>query len=128
MKIALPADDVVSEWILVSHERIRAFADVTEDRQWIHIDAPEPIAHGFLILSLLARLAPKFEGTTMTLNYGLNRVRFLAPVPAGSRIRARFAVADVEEREGTKVTWSVTVECDATTKPCCIAEWVLLYR
>ncbi len=128
MKIALPTEELVSEWILVSHERIRQFAEVTEDRQWIHVDAPHPIAHGFLTLSLLARLAPKFEGTERVLNYGLNRVRFLAPVPAGSRIRARFTVANVEERDGTKVTWNVTMDCDATEKPCCVAEWVVLYQ
>lgn len=127
MSIQLPDEEIVSDWVLVSRERIRAFADVTEDQQWIHVDAPSPIAHGFLTLSLIAAMAPKIEAS-VALNYGLNRVRFLAPVPADSSVRARFRVMSIEDGEGTKVTWNVVVECDATPKPCCVAEWVTLYR
>ena len=129
----LPEDEVVSEWLEVTQERIAAFAEATEDRQWIHLD-PEraarespyghTIAHGLLTLSLLPRLAPKFERDGAAINYGFNRIRFVAPVPAGSRIRGRFRVASVD---GNKVTWSVTVDCDASPKPCCVAEWVVVY-
>lgn len=136
----LPAEEVVSEWMPITQERIRQFAEATEDRQWIHLDEERAarespygstVAHGFLTLSMLPRLfaqAVRIEGVTMAVNYGLNRLRFLAPVPAGSRIRARFRVASVKQQtKRTKVTWHVTVECDAASKPCCIAEWVTLY-
>jgi len=136
----LPAEEVVSEWTPITQERIRQFAEATEDRQWIHLDVERAarespygstVAHGFLTLSLLPHLfaqSARIEGVTMSVNYGLNRLRFLAPVPAGSRIRARFRVASVkQETTRTKVTWHVTVECDAATKPCCIAEWVTMY-
>src|SRR5918997_5804849 len=113
----------LSEWVEVSQERIDAFAEATEDRQWIHVD-PEraaresqfggTIAHGFLTLSLLSELgrtALSVGGVRMGINYGLNRVRFVAPVPAGSRIRGRFRLAALEEiRGGAEATWKVTVE------------------
>lgn len=133
-------DVAVSEWIEVSQERINQFAEATEDRQWIHTD-PEraarespfkgTIAHGFLTLSLLSelmRLAVSVKGVRMGLNYGLNRVRFVSPVPVGSRIRARFTLAALKEIEGgAEVTWSVTVEREGGDKPCCVAAWLVRY-
>jgi acyl dehydratase len=130
----------VSDWLEVAQARIDHFAAITEDQQWIHIDraraaAESPfkttIAHGFLTLSLvslLARRAFTFGPLRMAINYGVNRVRFPAPVPSGSRIRGRFvpvAVADVDD--GVQVTWGVTVEREGGDKPCCVAEWVLRY-
>src|ERR1044071_8502519 len=130
----------LSEWVGVSQERIDAFAEATEDRQWIHTD-PEraarespfkgPIAHGFLTLSLLSelmKLAVSVGGVRMGINYGLNRVRFVAPVPAGSRIRGRFKLAALEEiRGGAQATWEVSVEREGGDKPCCVAEWLVRY-
>lgn len=130
----------LSEWLEVSQERINQFAEATEDRQWIHTD-PEraarespferTIAHGFLTLSLLSelmRLAVSVKGVRMGLNYGLNRVRFVSPVPAGSRIRARFTLTALKEIEGgAQVTWGVTVEREGGDKPCCIAAWLVRY-
>ena len=127
-------------WVEVSQERINAFAETTEDRQWIHVD-PEraarespfggTIAHGFLTLSLLSemgRTALKVGGVRMGINYGLGRVRFVSPVPAGSRIRGRFTLAALKEiRDGAEVTWKVTVEREGGDKPCCVAEWLVRY-
>ena len=133
----LPAGEVVSAWLPVTEQRIRDFAEATDDRQWIHVDRERAerespygglVAHGFLTLSLIPRLMPQVEDAGMVVNYGLNRVRFIAPVPAGSNIRGRFRVAAAEqEGRGTKVTWDVTIECDAAAKPCCVAECVTLY-
>jgi len=129
-----------SDWLEVLQERINQFAEATEDRQWIHVDPEraarespfkETIAHGFLTLSLLSELgkwATSVGGVRMGINYGLNRVRFVSPVPAGSRIRARFTLATVEEiRGGVQATWNVTVERDGGDKPCCVAEWLVRY-
>ena len=134
------AEVALSEWLEVSQERIDQFADATEDRQWIHLDVERAnrespfkttIAHGFLTLSLLSKLiklAVRLEGVGMTINYGLNRVRFITPVPGGSRIRGRFVLASVEEVDnGAQVMWSVTIECEGQEKPCCVAEWLLRY-
>jgi acyl dehydratase len=130
----------VSNWLLVTQERINQFAEATDDRQWIHIDPEraarespfkQTIAHGFLTLSLLselARQAMSVGGLKMGINYGLNRVRFIAPVPAGARIRGRFTLAALEEiKGGAQATWSVTVERDGGDKPCCAAEWLVRY-
>lgn len=130
----------VSDWFEVTQERINRFAEATEDRQWIHTD-PEraarespyhtTIAHGFLTLSLLSKLAMStmsVEGVSMGINYGLNRVRFIAPVPAGARIRGRFTLAALEEiKGGAQATWNVTVEREGGDKPCCAAEWLVRY-
>ena len=129
-----------SDWLEVSQERINQFAESTEDRQWIHVDPEraarespfkETIAHGFLTLSLLSELgkrAMSVGGVRMGINYGLNRVRFVSPVPAGSRIRGRFTLATVEEiKGGVQATWNVTVERDGSEKPCCVAEWLVRY-
>ena len=130
----------VSDWLEVSQERINQFAEASEDRQWIHLDRERAarespfkntIAHGFLTLSLLsvlARLAISVGGVRMGINYGLNRVRFVSPVPAGARIRGRFTLASVEEiKGGVQSTWNVTVEREGSDKPCCVAEWLVRY-
>jgi acyl dehydratase len=130
----------VSRWLEVTQARITQFAEATGDRQWIHVDpnraeAESPfkttIAHGFLTLSLvsiLAREAMSFGPLLMTINYGLNRVRFIAPVPAGARIRGRFAPGAIEETGGAvQVTWHVTIEREGGEKPCCVAEWLVCY-
>ena len=130
----------ISDWLEVSQERIDQFAEASEDRQWIHIDRERAarespfrttIAHGFLTLSLLsalARLAISVGNVRMGINYGLNRVRFVSPVPAGARIRGRFTLATVEEiKGGVQSTWHVTVEREGSDKPCCVAEWLVRY-
>ena len=130
----------LGEWLEVSQERIDRFAEATEDRQWIHTD-PEraarespfgrTIAHGFLTLSLLTELmglAVSVGGVRMGVNYGLNGVRFVSPVPAGSRIRGRFRLAALKEkRSGAQATWDVTVEREGGDKPACVAEWLVRY-
>jgi acyl dehydratase len=127
-----------SPWLRIGQERIDAFADATEDRQSIHVDpklaAEGPfgttVAHGFLTLSLLVHLwnqvAPAHHGVTV--NYGLNRVRFPAPVPAGSRIRGRFQVEGVDDVDGGRqATVAATVEREEADKPVCVAELVLRF-
>jgi acyl dehydratase len=128
-----------SAWREVSQERIDAFAAATDDPQWIHVD-PEraasgpfgtTIAHGYLTLALLVPFASELlpvEGAELTVNYGLNRVRFPAPVPSGSRIRARCRVEAVEAvAGGTQVTLAATVEREGGEKPVCAAELVFRY-
>ena len=130
----------VSDWLEVSQERINQFAEATEDRQWIHTDPDRAarespfkgtIAHGFLTLSLLSELmkrAMSVGGVRMGINYGLNRVRFVSPVPAGVRIRGRFTLFALEEFQGgQQATWGVTVEREGGDKPCCVAEWLVRY-
>ena len=129
----------VSEWLDVTQATIDRFAEATGDRQWIHVDtaraAGSPfkgtIAHGFLTLSLVSALgqqAMRIEGVRMAVNYGLNRVRFITPVPAGSRIRGRFVpIAVSHETDGAQVTWRVTIEREHADKPCCVAEWLVRY-
>lgn len=124
------------EWMEITQERVNAFADVTEDHQWIHVDVERAkqgpfkgtIAHGFLTLSLtiaLTRSQLQVEGVRMAINYGLNRVRFPAPVPVGSRIRARTKNLSVEDVEGgVQVVNQVTVEVEGQEKPACVAELV----
>jgi acyl dehydratase len=130
----------VSDWVVVTQGRIDAFANATDDHQWIHVDAERAkaeapfgttIAHGFLTLSLLSPLmrnAINVDGLRMTLNYGLNRVRFVSPVPSGSRIRARIALGKVDDiGDSTQATWNITIERDGGEKPCVVAEWVVRY-
>jgi acyl dehydratase len=126
----------VSDWVTVDQQRIDRFADATGDHQWIHIDpvraAAGPfgatVAHGFLTLSLLPEMsASAFEvrDTRMGVNYGLNRVRFPAPVPSGSRLRGRFKLLAYERIEGgAQVTVEVTMEREGASKPVCVAESV----
>ena len=130
----------VSDWFTISQKRIDKFAEATGDDQWIHVDAERAarespyhatIAHGFLTLSLIGTLlgdAMTLDDVRMTVNYGSNRVRFIEPVIAGATIRARFEVALVEERgDAVKVVWNVTIERQSDLKPCCVAEWIVLY-
>ncbi len=128
-----------SDWFEITQDRINLFAEATGDRQWIHTDperarAESPygttIAHGFLTLSLLSFLAApiRVAGLRMAINYGLNRVRFSSAVPVGSLIRARFKLAAAEDsRDALRATWHVTVERQGQAKPCCVAEWIVLY-
>jgi acyl dehydratase len=128
----------VSGWITVDQARIDAFADATEDRQFIHVDpaaaAQTPfggtIAHGFLSLSLLSRMAAEAtllpDGLQMAVNYGLDRVRFLAPVRAGKRVRGRFTLDSVEEKAPGQILMrhTVTVEIEGEAKPALTAQWL----
>jgi acyl dehydratase len=125
----------VSPWVEMPQERIDLFAKATEDFQWIHVDPARAkgspfgstIAHGFLTLSMLPKLSEStfsFTDRKMGVNYGLNKVRFTAPVPAGAKIRGRFTLAKYEKLEGNGVqtTWSVTIEREGGDKPVCVAE------
>jgi acyl dehydratase len=124
----------VSEWITVTQERINQFAEATGDHQWIHVDpvraAAGPfgttIAHGFLTLSLVPEMgmsATRVDGVRMGINYGLNRVRFTAPVPVGSRVRGHFKLIECTPIEGgVQANVEVTVEREGSDKPVCIAE------
>ena len=128
----------VSGWITVDQARINAFADATEDWQFIHVD-PEaaartpfggPIAHGFLTLSLLSKMTyeatPVLEGVAMGVNYGFDKVRFLQPVPAGARVRGRFRLLEAAEKSPGRwlLKHEATVEIEGTDKPALIAEWL----
>jgi len=130
-----------TDWVEINQDRIRQFAEVTEDRQWIHLDSDRArkespygaaIAHGFLTLSLLSHLAEQAvqiqSGVGMILNYGLNRVRFPAAVPAGSKIRARFTLQSLTDVSNAReAIFSVVVELQGQPKPCCVADWVIRY-
>ncbi len=127
-----------SAWIEITQERVDRFAEATDDHQWIHVDPQRAragpfgttIAHGYLTLSLLVPIAYElmsFEDTRMGINYGVNRVRFPAPVPVGSRIRGRIRVTSVEEAQGgVRVTSATEVEREGGDKPVCVAEVVSL--
>ena len=125
----------VSDWLEVTQERIDQFAVAIGDFQWIHVDVERAkresiygatIAHGFLTLSLMSQLladAMELRGSRMGVNYGLNRVRFTGPVPSGSRVRARFVLAAVEDIQGgAQLTWNVTVEREGGDKPVLVAK------
>ncbi len=129
-----------SDWLAVPQERINQFAEATEDRQWIHVDgqraaAESPyettVAHGFLTLSLISvmlRNAVRIDGLRMAINYGTNRVRFVSAVPAGARIRGRFALVAVDEAAGSlQATWSATIEREGEQKPAAVVEWLVRY-
>ena len=128
-----------SSWIEVPQEKIEAFAEATGDRQWIHVDrdraAAGPfgttIAHGYLTLSLLPAMSYEVvprQGGGMAVNYGLNRVRFPAPVPSGSRVRGIFRVDSVDEfAGGFQATMTATIEREGGEKPVCVAELVFRY-
>lgn len=133
----------VSPWLPVTQAMIDAFADITGDRQWIHVDvaratAESPfggtIAHGFLTMSLVATLAEScigWSGFRTGINYGFDRLRFTGPVRAGARIRGRFTLASLEplpakggQTEGVQTLWSVVVEVEGETRPAIVAEWL----
>jgi acyl dehydratase len=128
-----------SDWHTVTQDQINAFADATGDHQWIHVDSEAAaqgpfgttIAHGFLTLSLLPMLTMqvlRVDGVRMGVNYGLNKVRFPAPVPSGSAIRAGMRILSLEDiTAGAQVVNEVTIERDGGDKPCCVAQSVVRY-
>jgi acyl dehydratase len=157
LKQLVGTEVAVSDWFSVSQERIDEFAEATDDRQWIHVDRARAakespygttVAHGFLTLSLLPHLlqqAIEMQGARMGINYGLNRVRFTGPVPAGARVRAHFRLAALEDiadagrggpahSAGVQMTWAVTLERErqgegkgegeGEAKPVLVAEWL----
>jgi len=131
----------VTDWFQVTQERIELFAEATEDRQWIHIDRDRAskespygttIAHGFLTLSLISHFIKELlqieAGVRLAVNYGLNRVRFPAAVPADSKIRARVGLLTLKELpDALEASFSVTIENEKTEKPSCVAEWIVRY-
>jgi acyl dehydratase len=130
-----------TEWFVITQERIQRFAETTEDRQWIHLDRERAqrdspygttIAHGFLTLALLSHFLRQAiqigSGVRMSVNYGLNRVRFPSPVLVGSRIRAHFTLQALKDISGgMEATFSVVIDRENSEKPCCVAEWVIRY-
>lgn len=141
LKTLVGEDVATSDWVEVTQEMINLFADATFDHQWIHIDVERakkespfggPIAHGYLTLSLFPRLMggafkmnQKFK---MGVNYGLNKLRFMAPVPSGAKVRAHLKLKEVlEVKQGYQVEWKVTVEIEGAEKPACVAEAVYRY-
>jgi len=139
---ALPArigvEVAVSDWFEVGQARIATFADATDDHQWIHLDPErcgrespfgQPVAHGFLTLSLLPAMltsALAIEGMRMGVNYGLNKVRFPSPLPAGSRVRGRWLLRGADAvAGGWQFTWDVTIEAEGAAKPVCVAEFLI---
>jgi acyl dehydratase len=139
LKDLLGREFAITDWFEVTQERIRQFAEATEDRQWIHLDADRAqkespygttIAHGFLTLSLLSHFSKQAlqiqSGVGMIINYGLNRVRFSAPVPAGSKIRARFTLQSLKDvGNASEAVFAIVVEVQNRPKPACVAEWVI---
>jgi acyl dehydratase len=135
IKACVGQDVAVSDWCVVTQAQINLFADATHDHQWIHIDAEKaaagpfgtPIAHGFLTLSLLPRFFESAFSTAQTrmgVNYGLNKVRFTAPVPVNSRLRGHMHLLACEDipPNGIQLTWKVSVESEGSDKPVCVAE------
>jgi len=131
----------VSEWLQITQDRIARFADATEDRQWIHLDRDRArsespfgttIAHGFLTLSLISHFMKEViaveSGVRLAVNYGLNRVRFTSPVPAGSNIRARVVLQGFKELpDSVEATYAVTIERGPSERPACVAECIVRY-
>jgi acyl dehydratase len=136
LKKMIGQENGTSEWVLIDQDRINRFADATEDHQWIHVDIEKakkgpfggPIGHGFLTLSLIpifsksAKYLP--EGLKMAVNYGLNKVRFITPVPVGSQVRSRMVISAVEEKGPGRILMTIThsIEIKGQDKPACIAE------
>ena len=129
----------LSRWYEIGQDRINAFADVTEDWQFIHLDAERmapqggTMAHGFLTLSMLSAMSydvqPEIPGMVQGLNYGFDRIRFVSPVRAGQRIRGRFSVSEVVEKPGRyDVTWDITVEIDGADRPAIVAKWINVFE
>jgi acyl dehydratase len=137
----LVGKEMVSPWREVTQQQVTAFADVTEDRQWIHVDGErarrespygDTIAHGFYTLSLTSHLLREavgaIAGARVGINYGLNKVRFPAALPTGSLVRARCTLQRVDPADGgVQATWNVVIERDGSAKPCCVAEWLVRY-
>jgi acyl dehydratase len=141
LKALVGQEIAVTDWFNVTQERIQQFADATLDHQWIHVDVERarrespfkaPIAHGFLTLSLLPHFMHEAleikQGVRLGVNYGLNRVRFVSPVRAGSNIRARIVLQTLKEvPNGMEAVFNASVEVEDGKKPCCVAEWVVRY-
>jgi len=141
LKSAIGSEIGVSDWTEVTQQQIERFADATGDDQWIHVDVERAkrelpgkttIAHGLLTLALapeLIRAVARIKGLKRTLNYGANRIRYLAPVPSGSRLRGRVTIADAEDvpPEGLRVTYGVTIEIEGGKRPACVAELIALH-
>lgn len=135
LKSLIGQEVAVTDWFNITQERVNLFAEATGDHQWIHLDVDRArkespyggtIAHGFMTLSLLPMImqsAVSMPEAKLSVNYGLNKVRFPAPVPVGSRVRGRMMLHDVEDIEGgVQITWRVTIECEDGDKPVCVAE------
>jgi acyl dehydratase len=138
MRALVGTEVAVSDWVEITQERVNQFAVATNDHQWIHVDVERArrespfgatIAHGFLTLSLVPAMlesALRMVDMKMGLNYGLNKVRFPAPVPVGSRLRARMSIVSIEDIEGgAQVAWGVVIEREGSTKPVCVAEFLM---
>jgi acyl dehydratase len=138
LRTQLGKEVAVSEWVEITQKRVDMFADATEDHQWIHQDTERcrrdspfggPVAHGFLTLSLVSGMfdsALRMVDVRMAVNYGLNKVRFPAPVPVGSRLRARMLLKAIEDIDGgAQLVWEVTIEREGGTKPVCVAEMLV---
>jgi acyl dehydratase len=138
LKSLVGQEVAVSDWLSVSQERINQFADATNDHQWIHLDAERAkrespfrntIAHGFLTLSLLTAVmqnALHLSYVKMALNYGLNKVRFPAPVPVNSQLRGRIKLQQIDDiKDGAQMIWEISLEREGSTKPVCVAEWIV---
>jgi acyl dehydratase len=141
VKAAVGTEVGVSDWVEVTQERIDRFAEATGDDQWIHVDVDRvsrelpgrtTIAHGLLTLGLaptFVRSVMRFDGLKNTLNYGANRIRYLAPVPAGARLRGRVTIAAAEDAppDGLKVTYGMTIEMEGGQRPACVAEMIAIH-
>jgi acyl dehydratase len=141
LKTMIGQDNGVSDWVLIDQERVNRFADATDDHQWIHVDVERAkngpfggtIAHGFLTLSMTSFFgnSGKYlpEGMKMVINYGLNKVRFIAPVRVGSKIRSKMVISGVEEKEPGRIlmTTTHTIEIEGQDKPACIAEGLAMF-
>jgi acyl dehydratase len=141
IKSAVGTEVGASEWIEITQDRINKFAEATCDEQWIHIDqnrakvelpGGKTIAHGLLSLSLapmFIRSVMGLKGLKNTLNYGADRIRYLSPVPAGSRLRGRITIAEVEDvpPDGLKVNYHVVIEIEGGKRPACVAELIALH-
>jgi len=138
LKSLVGQEVAVSDWFPVTQQQVGLFADATGDHQWIHLDAERcrthspygtTVAHGFLTLSLLPVMvdsAVSIPGAKMTVNYGLNKVRFPAPVPVGSRLSGRITLHEVHDIDGgVQMVWDVTIEREGGNKPVCVAELIV---
>ena len=141
IKSAVGTEVGVSDWVIVTQDRINRFAEATGDEQWIHVDVERAkqelpvqstIAHGLLTASLapaFVRSVMGLQGIKNTLNYGANRIRYLAPVPAGSRLRGRISIkaADEASPNGLQVTYDITIEIEGGQRPACVAEMIAVH-
>jgi len=141
IKSAVGTEVGVSDWVIVTQDRINRFAEATGDEQWIHVDVKRAkqelpiqttIAHGLLTVSLVpefVRSVMGLHGIKNTLNYGANRIRYLAPVPAGSRLRGRISIkaADDAPPNGLRVTYDITIEIEGGERPACVAEMIAVH-